>query len=153
MFGAVKLDEDADTDKYSYSEYGIEFDFSLFLISNFERGKDVINFGVDNSSSVHIDNQKKDILVHGKSPTQGLDDTTITLEAKSSISFSRSQKEICLSLHYNGSNIFSFVTVAKIYHFKAKDYKIKPYSLCLGNTSKDFTANNMKKKTGLNKYI
>ena len=33
----------------------------------------------------------------------------------------------------------------KIYQFKAKDSKIKDYALCLGNISKDFTINNMKK--------
>ena len=36
----------------------------------------------------------------------------------------------------------------KIYQCKAKDSKIKPYPLCLGNTSKDFTIVNIK-KTGL----
>ena len=33
--------------------------------------------------------------------------------------------------------------------FKAKDSEIVPYSLCLGNISKDWTDNNMKKKQGL----
>ena len=31
-----------------------------------------------------------------------------------------------------------------MYHFKAKDSEIKPYILCLGNTSKDSTIDNMK---------
>ena len=30
-----------------------------------------------------------------------------------------------------------------------QDSEIKPYILCLGNISKDFTINNMKKKKGL----
>ena len=34
------------------------------------------------SSSVQIDNEKKDILILGIGPTQGLDDTTLTAEAK-----------------------------------------------------------------------
>ena len=46
-------------------------------------------FGVDNSSSVHIDNKKKEILVLGKGPTQGLNDVKITGEAEYSINFSR----------------------------------------------------------------
>ena len=33
-------------------------------------------FGVYNSSSVHTDNKKKDILVLGEAPTQRLHDTT-----------------------------------------------------------------------------
>ena len=32
-----------------------------------------------------------------------------------------------------------------MYQFKAKDSEIKPYLLCLGNISEDFTMNNMKK--------
>ena len=38
-----------------------------------------------------------------------------------------------------------FVNAIKIYQFKAKGSKIKDYTLCLGNISKDFTINNMKK--------
>ena len=34
----------------------------------------------------------------------------------------------------------------RIYQFKAKDSEIKDYALCLGNISKDFAINNMKKK-------
>ena len=71
--------------------------------------------------SVHIDDKKKDILVLGKGPTQGLDDTTITAEAEYSINFSRSQRKFCLSPHYNGSNSFLFVNATKIYQFKAKN--------------------------------
>ena len=53
-------------------------------------------------------------------------------------------------LLYNGSNSFSFANARKIYQFKAKDSDIKDYILCFGNTSKDLTINNMKKKeTGL----
>ena len=40
----------------------------------------------------------------------------------------------------------------EIIKFKAKDSEIVPYSLCLGNISKDWTNDNMK-KTGLNGYI
>ena len=36
----------------------------------------------------------------------------------------------------------------KIYQLKAKDPEIKDYALCLGNISKEFPINNMK-KTGL----
>ena len=37
-------------------------------------------FGADMSSSVHIDNKGKYILIPGEEPTQGLDDTTLTAE-------------------------------------------------------------------------
>ena len=42
------------------------------------------------SSSVHVDNKGKNILIPGEGPTQGLDDTLLTVEAKYSINFSRS---------------------------------------------------------------
>ena len=39
------------------------------------------------SSSVHIGNKGKDILILGEVPTQGLDGTTLTVEKKYSINF------------------------------------------------------------------
>ena len=99
------------------------------------------------SSTVHVDNQRKVILILGIGPTQGLDDTKLTAEAKYPINFTKSNKRFVLSLHYNRSNSFLFVNTTKIYQFKAKDSEIKKYPLCLGNVSKEFTVDNMKKKT------
>ena len=56
------------------------------------------------SSFVHVDNKKKDILVLGEGPTQGLDDTTLTAEAKYRINFTQSGKKNSLNLHYNRNN-------------------------------------------------
>ena len=53
------------------------------------------------SSSVHIDNKGKDILILGKGPTQRLDHTTLTAEATDPINFAQSRKRFVLSLHYN----------------------------------------------------
>ena len=97
------------------------------------------------SSSVHVDNKGEDILILGKGPTQGLDDRTLTTEAKYPINFTQSRKRFVLSLHYSGSNSFLFVNATKAYQFKAKDSELKGYVLCSGNASKDFTINNMKK--------
>ena len=44
--------------------------------------KMLLCFWTDMSSSVHIDNKNKDILILGEGPTQGLYDTTLTTEAK-----------------------------------------------------------------------
>ena len=76
-------------------------------------GKNVI-FGADISSSVHIDDKNKYTLILGEAPTQELDDTTLTVEAKYPISFTHSGKRFVLSLHYNGSNSFLFVNATKI---------------------------------------
>ena len=97
------------------------------------------------SSSVHIDSKRKDILILGKGPTQRLHDVKLIAEAIYPISFSQPNKRFVLSLHYNGSNSFLFVNATKIYQLKAKDSEIKDYPLCLGNISKNFAINNMKK--------
>ena len=107
-------------------------------------GKNAIIFGADVSSSVDIDSKKKDILILGEGPKQGLDDTTLKAESKYPINFTQSGKSFVLSLHYNGSNSFLFVNSTKISQFKAKDSEIKKNPLCLGNISGDISANNMK---------
>ena len=60
--------------------------------------------------------------------------------------------KFCLSLHYNGANSYLFVNGTEIFKFKAKDSEIVATPLCLGNISKDFSVDNMK-KAGLNGYI
>ena len=103
------------------------------------------------SSSAHIDNKKKDILVFGKGPTQGLEHT-LTAEKMYSINFTVTKKKFCLSLHYNGANSYLFVNGTEIYKFKAKDSEIVTSPLCLGNISKDWSADNMK-KNGFTGYV
>ena len=118
-----------------YNGYGIGFvSPPLFSLPNFDCGKNVIIFGVDMGSSVHINNKKNDILILDKSPTQELDDTMLTAQTQYSINFSRSNGELCLSVPYKckGSNSFLFVNTTNIYHFKANISEIKSYLLCLG---------------------
>ena len=100
------------------------------------------------SSSLHVDNKKKDILILGSGPTQGLEHT-LTAEKMYSINFTATKKKFCLSLHYNETNSYLFVNVTKNYKFKAKDSEIVAAPLCPGNISKDWSADNMK-KTGFN---
>ena len=63
-------------------------------------GRNVIIFGADMNSSVHIDNKGRDMLILGEGPTQGLDGTTLTAEAIYPINFTQTN----ISLYYNGSN-------------------------------------------------
>ena len=77
------------------------------------------------SSSVHIDNKKKDILILGKGLTQGLGDTTLIVEAHYSINFSRSNRKFCLSLYNNGSNSFYLLLLKKYVNSKRKTLKQK----------------------------
>ena len=84
------------------------------------------------SSSLHIDNKGKDILIIDKGSTQGLNDTTSTAEALYPINFIQSGKRFVLSLHYNGSNSFLFIDTTEIHQFKTKHSEIKNYTLHLG---------------------
>ena len=61
LFGKIKLAKNADPDQYSYSGYGIGFDYcSLFSHPSLDCSKNFIIFGLA-------------VLVLGKGPTQGLD--------------------------------------------------------------------------------
>ena len=63
-----------------------------------------------------------------------------------SINSAVSKKRFCLSLHYNGANSHLFVNGTEIYKFKAEDSETAESPLCLGNVSKDWSTDNMKKK-------
>ena len=103
------------------------------------------------SSSIHIDNKKKDILVLGRGPTQGLENTA-TAEKTYFINLTVTHKNFCLSLHYNGANSYLFVNDTEICKCRGKDSEIVASSLCLGDISEDWSADNMK-KTGLTGYV
>ena len=103
------------------------------------------------SSFVYIDNKKKNILVLGIGPIQGLEHT-LTAEKMYSINFNVVNKKICLSLHYNGANSYLFVNGTDFYKFKAKDSEIVVGPICLWNISKDWSVDNMK-RTGFTGYV
>ena len=83
--------------------------------------------------------KRRDIFVLGEGLTQGLNDTIITVKAKYSINLTESRRKFVLSLHCNQRNSFLLV-------------QTKPYTLCLGNISKDFAIDNLK-KTRLNRVV
>ena len=103
------------------------------------------------STSTHIDNKKKGILVLGRGPTQGLE-SILTAEKMYSINFTVTKKKFCLSLQYNGVNSYLLVNSTDIIKFKAKDSEIEASPLCLRNISKDWSTDSMK-KTGLTGYV
>ena len=69
-----------------------------------------------------------------------------------SINFTVTKKKCCLSLHYNGANSYLFVYGTETYKFKAKDSEIEASLFYLGNISKDWSTDNVK-KTGLTSYV
>ena len=87
---------------------------------------------------------RKDLLVLGKGPTQGLEHALIA-EKNVFHQFYSDKKKICLSLHHNGADSYLFINRKEIVKFKAKDSAIVATPLCLGKISKDWSANNIKK--------
>ena len=88
MSGAVELTKHFGVDLYKYSGHGIRFDRKgSYSIGN-EVRRNAIIFRVDMSSFLHIDDKKKDILILGKGPTQGLEHT-LTAEKLYSINFTK----------------------------------------------------------------
>ena len=69
-----------------------------------------------------------------------------------SINFTVTNKKICLSVHYNGANSYLFVNGKEIYKFKAKDSETLVGPICLGNISKEWSVDNMK-RTGFTGYV
>ena len=108
------LTKNPDISKYKYSGYGIGFDtHETFLFPNGGLGQNVIIFGIDMSSSVHVDNKKKDILILGEGLTQGLNGYNKWLQ----------QNIFCLSLHYNGVDS-CLLMVQKLLNLKQKTLKL-----------------------------
>ena len=66
----------------------ININGGVFTLSNGIRfGKNVTIFSADMSSSIHIDNKQKDILILSKGPTNVLDGTMLTAKKEFSINF------------------------------------------------------------------
>ena len=139
------MTKNSDFGKHGYFAYGIGFDRrSIFSFPGGGSGLNVLNFGVDMIFSPNIDNKKKGILILRKELTQGLEHT-LTEEKMYSINFTVTTKKFCLSFHYNGANSYFFVNGTEIYKFRAKDSAIVGTPSCLGNISKGWSADNMKK--------
>ena len=146
------MTKNVNIDRYGYSGHGVGFDRKgIFSFSGGEYGQNILILGGDMSFSALIDNKKKDILVLGIGPTQGLEHR-LTAEKMYSISFTEKNKKLCLNLHYNWANSYLFVKGIEFYIFKAKDFEIVATPLCLGNISKDWLIDNMK-KTGFSGYV
>ena len=86
LFGAMQITKNIDTSKYKYKGYGIYFDEGgIFSKGNINNGRNVLIFGVDESSLVHASNKANNIYVMGDLFVQGINDTTLyeeTLQSK-----------------------------------------------------------------------
>ena len=133
LFGAMQITKNADTSKYKYKGYG------MFNKGNINNGRNVLIFGVHQSSLVHANNKANNIYVMGDLFVQEINDTTLYAEKVYSQNFSRTSKKFVLSLHYNGKNSYLFVHGKEELKVKAKTNQIIKKKLCLSNLSNDWT--------------
>ena len=104
-------------------------------MGNFNNGRNVLIFGVDESSLVHSNNKANNIYVMGDGIVQRINDTTLYAEKTYRQNFTQPSKKFVLSLHYNGDNSYLFVNGKQELKFKAKDDELINEKLCLGNLS------------------
>ena len=71
------------------------------------------------SSSVHVDNKEKVVLILGEGPTQGLDNTALIEEGKYLINFTQPEKRIALGLH---SNVYTIMEATVSYLLTLQKY-------------------------------
>ena len=139
LFGAMQITKNADTSKYKYKGYGICFDEGRsFSKGNISNGKNVLIFGVDESSLVHQNNKANNIYVMGDLFVQGINDTTLYSEKIHSQNFTQPNKKFVLSLYYNYDNdSYLFVNGKQELKFKVKTGQLLMKKLCIGNLSDD----------------
>ena len=110
LFGVMQVIKNADTRKYKYKGYGICFDEGgIFSKGNINNGKNVLMFGVDESSLTHSNNKANNIYLMGDLFVQGINDTTLYVEKIYSQNFTQPNKKFVLSLHYNNYDDSLFI--------------------------------------------
>ena len=124
-----------------YSGYRITFDRAGSWSFVNDSARNVIGFGVHNSSSSHADNRKNNSLILGEGPTFRIKVSFGSVEKMFSINSSRPNTKFCLSLHYNADNNYLFVNRKEIFKFKADNKNVNfPTQFCLGSISNGFSA-------------
>ena len=142
----MQLSKNADTSKYKYKGYGICFDEGgSFSKGNISNGKNVLIFGVDESSLIHANNKANNIYVMGDLFVQGIYDTALYAEKIYSQNFTQPRKKFVLSLHYNGNVSYLFVNGKQELKFKAKTDQLVKEELCIGNLSDQWTTSESEK--------
>ena len=117
MFGAVKFTKNFDIDECRYSGFGIGFVRKGEFSFGDGFGRNCIMFGVDTSSSVHVDSKKRisKFLVNGLPRIRW--HKKYCRKKKYLINFTENNR-FCLSLHYNRANCYLFVNGTEIHKFK-----------------------------------
>ena len=124
LIRATSIVKDCDEEKYVHSGYRMIFDSAGSCSFHSETARNVIIFGVHNSSSSHAENCKNNVLVLGTGPIFGINGRFGSPEKNFSIDFSKANTTHYLSLHYSVENSY----LSRITQF------------CFGSVSTGFSA-------------
>ena len=80
LFGTVKITKNAGKSKCIHNVQEIAIDGKDYWSFENDIARNVISFGVDNSSPSHIDNPKNKFLALGKGPTEGINESVGAVE-------------------------------------------------------------------------
>ena len=112
LLGSIQITKNADTSKYEYKGYGICFDDGgTFSKGNITNGRNVLIFGVHESSLTHANNKANNIFVMGDGFVQGINETTLYAEKIYSQNFTQPNKKFVFSLHYNNNYNDSYLFI------------------------------------------
>ena len=120
LCGTVKLTKNKNKSKFTCNGERIAFDGKGYWSFDNDYDRNVAIFGVDNSSSSHIDNPKNNLSVSCKGRSEGINSCVGSEGKKININFSEANTKFCLSLHYNGDESYLYVNQTEIYKFKGK---------------------------------
>ena len=118
MFAATNIVKNSDKDKWLFICYGISFNGGDWWNFGNDTARNVILFGVDNSSSFYVDNRKNIFLILGLGPTFEINGSFGSPEKKFSINFTKANTKFCLNLNYNTDNSYLFVNGKEIIKLK-----------------------------------
>ena len=78
LFGSMEITKNVDTSKYKDKGYGICFDEGgTFGIGNINNDRNVLIFGVHESSLIHVNNKANNIFIMSDGFVQGIHDMTL----------------------------------------------------------------------------
>ena len=75
-------------------------------------------FGIDNSSSSHVNNRKNNFLILGLGRTFRINRSFVSPDKKFNINLTKANTKFCLSLHYNLIVVICLLMEKKKLHLK-----------------------------------
>ena len=125
LFGATNIVTNNNKEKWVYSGHGIKFDSAGSWSFGNDDARNVVMFGVGNSSSSHAGNGKNKFLVLGKGPIFSINGSFGSPERKFGINFSKAKTKFGLSLHCKGDNSYLFVNGKEIFKLNGDNKNVK----------------------------